>query len=101
MPLLYPLSTGRRELFPERDPTEHCPARHLLVLKVIYRQDASALRITTDEMELSDRERALIKTLPKGTGLWRLGNSSFEVKNDLTRAEVPLFDTDARMDMIA
>lgn len=70
-------------------------------VKVIYRQDASALRITTDEMELSDRERALIKTLPKGTGLWRLGNSSFEVKNDLTRAEIPLFDTDARMDMIA
>ena len=67
-------------------------------VKVIYRQDASALRVTTDEMELSVRERSLIKSLPKGTGLWRLSNSSFEVKNDLSRAELPLLSTDDRMD---
>ena len=49
-------------------------------------------------MELSDRERSLVRSLPKGTGLWRLGDSSFEVQNVLTRAELPLFDTDERMD---
>lgn len=68
-------------------------------VKVIYRQDPAALRVTTDEMELSDRERTLIKSLPKGTGLWRLGTSSFEVKNDLSRAELPLLSTDERMDV--
>ena len=47
---------------------------------------------------LSDRERSLVRSLPKGTGLWRLGDSSFEVQNVLTRAELPLFDTDERMD---
>ncbi|MGS7220141.1 conjugal transfer protein TraC [Micrococcus luteus] len=76
-------------------------ARSLLAdadVKVIYRQDRSALKITTSEMELSDRERSLVRSLPKGTGLWRLGDSSFEVQNVLTRAELPLFDTDERMD---
>ena len=67
-------------------------------VKVIYRQDRSALEVTSSEMELSDRERALVRFLPKGTGLWRLGESSFEVQNMLTRAELPLFDTDERMD---
>lgn len=67
-------------------------------VKVIYRQDRSALSVTTSEMELSDRERSLVRSLPKGTGLWRLGDSSFEVQNQLTRAEIPLFDTDERMD---
>ena len=67
-------------------------------VKVIYRQDRSALKVTGSEMELSDRERALVRSLPKGTGLWRLGDSSFEVQNRLTKAELPLFDTDERMD---
>ncbi|WFP17549.1 hypothetical protein [Citricoccus muralis] len=75
-------------------------ARSLLAdsdVKVIYRQDASALKVTMDELDLSDRERALIKSLDKGVGLWRLRESSFEVANDRSRAETPLFDTDERM----
>ena len=84
-------------------PRELWPAALVALLadadvKVIYRQDRSALQVTTSEMELSDRERALVRSLPKGTGLWRLGDSSFEVKNELTRAELPLFNTDERMD---
>jgi len=67
-------------------------------VKVIYRQDRSALEVTSSEMELSDRERSLVRFLPKGTGLWRLGESSFEVQNMLSKAELPLFDTDERMD---
>lgn len=70
-------------------------------VKVIYRQDRSALQVTSSEMELSDREVSLVRSLPKGTGLWRLGDSSFEVKNELTKAELPLFDTDERMDRTA
>lgn len=66
-------------------------------IKVIYRQDAAALRATTEELELNDKERALLKTLPKGTGLWRLGQKTFHVRNDLTVEEEPLFDTDQRL----
>lgn len=66
-------------------------------VKVIYRQDRSTLKLTTDELDLSDRERSLLKHLGKGVGLWRLGGSSFEVKNDLTRVELALFNTDERL----
>lgn len=66
-------------------------------VKVIYRQDASALKLTSDEMDLSSRERGILKTLSKGEGLWRIGESTFEVMNELTNAELPLFDTDERM----
>lgn len=76
-------------------------ARSLLAdadVKVIYRQDQSALKITLEELDLSTRERGILKSLPKGVGLWRLGDSSFEVYNELSNAELPLFDTDDRMD---
>ncbi|MFC4372457.1 conjugal transfer protein TraC, partial [Citricoccus nitrophenolicus] len=66
-------------------------------VKVIYRQDRSTLKLTADELDLSDRERSLLKHLGKGVGLWRLGGSSFEVKNDLTRVELSLFNTDERL----
>lgn len=75
-------------------------ARSLLAdadVKVIYRQDESALKLTGEELDLSDRERNLLKNLAKGVGLWRLGGSSFQVKNDRTRAEIPLFNTDERL----
>lgn len=67
-------------------------------IKVIYRQDSAALKITADKMELSDRERTLLKTLNEGTGLWRVGEATFEVANTRTKVEIPLFDTDQRMD---
>lgn len=67
-------------------------------IKVIYRQDATALRVTTEEMELTTHERGMLRTLEKGTGLWRIGEATFEVANELTAAEIPLFDTDSRMD---
>jgi hypothetical protein len=66
-------------------------------VKVIYRQDESALNLTGEEMDLSDRERSLLKNLNKGVGLWRLGGSSFQVKNDRTRVERELFNTDERL----
>lgn len=76
-------------------------ARSLLAdadVKVIYRQDSAALKLTMEELELNDRERQLLKSLPKGQGLWRVGQETFEVANDLTDAEKPLLDTDDRMD---
>ncbi|NWN87277.1 MAG: conjugal transfer protein TraC [Micrococcaceae bacterium] len=76
-------------------------ARSLLTdsdVKIIHRQDETALRTTMDEIELSDREEHMLKNLPKGVALWRVRNSTFEVKTKLTEAEMPLFDTDERMD---
>ena len=67
-------------------------------VKVIYRQDAAALRVTMDELELNERERSLLRTLPKGEGLWRVNQATFEIANELTEAEIPLLDTDERMD---
>lgn len=66
-------------------------------VKVIYRQDQAAMRVTNEEMELTSREQLLLKSLPKGRGLWRLANSTFDVTNDLTEAEKPLLDTDQNM----
>lgn len=68
-------------------------------VKVIYRQDTSSLRQTTDRLELNDREIALLRSLRKGRGLWKVGQLSFEVDNELTVEEVPLLDTDQRMDV--
>lgn len=66
-------------------------------IKVIYRQDNSALAKTNEKLELTDRENNLLRSLHKGQGLWRVKNSTFEVRNVLTEAEVPLLDTDQRM----
>lgn len=68
-------------------------------VKVIYRQDSSSLRQTSDRLELNDREIALLRSLRKGRGLWKVGQLSFEVDNELTVEEVPLLDTDQRMDV--
>lgn len=66
-------------------------------VKVIYRQDSSALSVTMKELDLSDRERGVLKNLDKGVGLWRLGQASFQVQNELSVDELRLFDTDQRM----
>ena len=66
-------------------------------VKVIYRQDPSALRVTMEELELNDEEKTLLKQADKGVGLWRVGQLSFEVMNELSVAEVPLLNTDARI----
>ena len=65
-------------------------------VKVIYRQDAAALKATTNQLELNERERTKLRSYQKGEGLWRVGQASFEVYNKLTSEEEPLLDTDQR-----
>lgn len=67
-------------------------------IKVIYRQDRTALRATMDELDLNEREKSLLSTLRKGQGLWRVGEASFEVVNLRSAEEIALVDTDDRMD---
>lgn len=66
-------------------------------VKVIYRQDSSALAVTMTELDLSDRERGVLKNLEKGVGLWRLGQASFQVQNELSPDELRLFNTDQKL----
>ena len=68
-------------------------------VKVIYRQDTSSLRQTSDRLDLNEREIALCRISAKGQGLWRVGQLSFEVLNELTVEEEPLLNTDQRMDV--
>ena len=65
-------------------------------VKVIYRQDSAALKATTNQLELNERERTKLRSYQKGEGLWRVGQASFEVYNKLTSEEEPLLDTDQR-----
>lgn len=66
-------------------------------IKVIYRQDPAALRATTSQLELNDKERAQLPVLQKGTGLWRIGQKTFRVRNTRTTPEAELFDTDQKL----
>lgn len=66
-------------------------------IKIVYRQDRAALRATHEKLELSSEEQVLLQKMPKGSGLWRVKNSTFEVENILTEAEKPVLDTDQRM----
>ncbi|MFE2108012.1 ATP-binding protein [Kitasatospora sp. NPDC059463] len=65
--------------------------------RVIYRQEADQLAATAGLLGLSGVETAAIAQLGKGRGLWRVAGRSFIVQHLLHRAELSLFDTDARM----
>lgn len=89
------------DLSGDKDSQMAAMAKSLLAdadVKVIYRQDASSLNVTTTELELSDRERGVLKNLDEGVGLWRLGQASFQVHNELSADELRLFNTDQEMD---
>ncbi|WP_261623255.1 helicase HerA domain-containing protein [Nesterenkonia marinintestina] len=76
-------------------------ARSLLAdsdVKVIYKQDQSTLKVTADDMALSERERDLLTSLEAGQGLWRIGSGTYEVYNELSAAEIPLLNTDSRIE---
>lgn len=84
---------------------EAAMARGLLAeadIKIIHKQDASALTRTMSELEISERERTLLKDLEPGVALWRIGSKmGFQVATRRTAAEVPLTDTDQRMNFAA
>ncbi|WP_431711448.1 conjugal transfer protein TraC [Glutamicibacter uratoxydans] len=68
--------------------------------KVVYQQPAVEDPMLRDGLGLSDREIRTIHTLPMGTGLWMVGETDrYKVRNRLTREEMPIFDTNTRMDV--
>jgi type IV secretory pathway VirB4 component len=65
--------------------------------RIIYRQKHDAMRLTKEALGLSEAECEHVENLPKGVGLWKVGNRSFIVANRVTTDELAVFGTDDRM----
>lgn len=67
-------------------------------IRIVYRQKPDALKATQEAFGLSDAETDKVRRLPKGHGLWKIADKySYIVNNIMTEAEIPVFNTDARM----
>src|SRR6266545_6698153 len=49
--------------------------------KVMFRQPPAELALVRDLCRLSERETAIVASLPKGLALWKVGNRSFQVEH--------------------
>ncbi|MDB5244102.1 MAG: hypothetical protein JWP57_4731, partial [Spirosoma sp.] len=65
--------------------------------RIIYRQKHDAMHLTREALGLTDAECGHVENLPKGVGLWKIGNRSFIVANRVTTDELTVFGTDHRM----
>lgn len=65
--------------------------------RIVYRQEHDQLNASAHTLGLSDTERSLLPTLGLGQGLWRIQDRAFVVQHQMTRRELELFDTTARM----
>jgi type IV secretory pathway VirB4 component len=65
--------------------------------RVIFGQPASEVDHAKELLGLSDTEARLLPNLPRGEALWKVGGRSFLVEHRLSRHELELVDTDARM----
>jgi type IV secretory pathway VirB4 component len=63
--------------------------------RIVYRQESDQLTATEGALGLTDTERALLPSLPRGCGLWKLPRSSHVVHHRLHAEELALYDTDA------
>jgi hypothetical protein len=64
--------------------------------KVIFRQAPGRTAAGAGD-ELSERETAIVASLPKGSALWKVGQRSFQVEHYLSRREREIAYTDERM----
>lgn len=65
--------------------------------RVVYRQESDQLTTSAAALGLTDTERDLLPTLSIGQGLWRVRDRAFIVQHQMTRGELEVFDTTARM----
>jgi type IV secretory pathway VirB4 component len=63
--------------------------------RIVYRQESDQLTATEGALGLTDTERALLPSLPRGCGLWKLPKASHVVHHRLHHEELALYDTDA------
>ncbi|GEN80230.1 ATP-binding protein [Actinotalea fermentans] len=65
--------------------------------RIIYRQEADQLAGSALALGLTETETELLPTLGVGQGLWRIHDRAFVAQHQLTRGELEVFDTAARM----
>jgi hypothetical protein len=65
--------------------------------KIILRQAPDQLTAAENQFGLTEPETRIIGALTRGRALWKLGGRAAVVHHVLTRAELALVDTDARM----
>jgi hypothetical protein len=65
--------------------------------RVIYGQPPSEVDHARELLGLSDTEAKLLPKLPRGQAVWEVGCRSFLVEHRLSRSELQLVDTDARV----
>jgi len=65
--------------------------------RVIYRQETDQLAAASSLLGLTSVEAGALSHLNRGRGLWKVAGRSFVVQHQLHKAELDLFDTDARM----
>ncbi|MBF0808461.1 conjugal transfer protein TraC [Rothia nasimurium] len=66
-------------------------------IRIFYRQEDEQKQLLMQEFGITHQEWKKISSFPTGVGLWKLGKHSFEVKNTLTRSELPILNTDKSM----
>lgn len=65
--------------------------------RIIYRQKHDSMRLTKDALGLTEAECGQVEALANGVGLWKVGNRSFIIANQVTSDELAVFNTDDRM----
>jgi type IV secretory pathway VirB4 component len=65
--------------------------------RVVYRQETDQLAGTELALGLTDTERALLPSLPRGCGLWKLPGTARVVHHLLHEDELAVYDTDTAM----
>ena len=65
--------------------------------RIVYRQEADQLTGIEAGLGLTDTERVLLPTLPRGCGLWKLPRASYVAHHRLHPDESVVYDTDSAM----
>jgi type IV secretory pathway VirB4 component len=65
--------------------------------RIVFRQSPAEARSTADLLGLNDTECEVVRHLPRGVALWRVGSASHMVEHALGPQERLLIDTDAAM----
>ena len=65
--------------------------------RIVYGQPPSEVEAARELLGLTRTEADLLPRLPRGVGLWKVGNRTSLVEHRLGRAEVAIVDTDSAM----
>jgi type IV secretory pathway VirB4 component len=65
--------------------------------RVVFRQSPAEAKVTSEMLGLNGTECDLVRSLPRGVALWKVGASSHVVEHALGAQEWELIDTDAAM----